>query len=323
MGTQIVMTVGSHVATAELFTEAAPSLCRAFLETLPIDTFTVHAKFAGNELIAMLPFFHENENKALAVDPGDIGYYPNRQTLCLFYGDITPFGTVSSFARVVDGLEAMRRAGEEVQRVGSLPTRIELADGSRPPGGSPGGREWAHPARPGENGHPSPDGSAGRDAALPSAAVAEFLQRVWLNEPADVAKLRTTARPPLGNGPCVLYANFDLFWLGENLLVCREQLRGGAWPVEQVASAAAGLARHTADRLEKWGFPDTVGLLRHCADALAARPPGDAAAYLAFFEGLLLAVNRVQTWVDAAIPWAALDRAITLHETPSTAAPAP
>ena len=47
----------------------------------------VHAKFAGEETIVMVPFFAEQENGKTDVVAGDIGYYPGRQTLCLFYGE--------------------------------------------------------------------------------------------------------------------------------------------------------------------------------------------------------------------------------------------
>ena len=60
----------------------------------------VHAKFAGEETIVMVPFFAEQENPKLDVVAGDIGYYPGRQTICLFYGETKPFGEVSYFARV-------------------------------------------------------------------------------------------------------------------------------------------------------------------------------------------------------------------------------
>ena len=43
---------------------------------MPCESFSVHAKFAGEELIVMVPFFSEPENEIFAVEPGDIGYYP-------------------------------------------------------------------------------------------------------------------------------------------------------------------------------------------------------------------------------------------------------
>jgi hypothetical protein len=137
-----------------------------------------------------------------------------------------------------------------------------------------------------------------------------------------VTRLRALHKPPLGNRPCVFYANFDLFWLGENLLVCREHLRSADWPVAQVAAMTATLARCTAERLAKWGFADTVAMLRGATETLTARPDVEAGALLAYLNALLLAAGRVQAWVDAAIPWGALDAAVTLHETPSTRIPA-
>jgi hypothetical protein len=78
-------------------------------------------------MIVMLPFFAESENERLNVGPGDIGYFPEMQTLCLFYGDVVPFGEVSVFARVVKHLDRIRRVAEGLDQTISVPVRIERA----------------------------------------------------------------------------------------------------------------------------------------------------------------------------------------------------
>ena len=77
---------------AELLEDDAPRLCGYLRSVLPMDGTMVHAKFAGEETIVMVPFFAEQENPKLDVVAGDIGYYPGRQTLCFFYGRTAPFG---------------------------------------------------------------------------------------------------------------------------------------------------------------------------------------------------------------------------------------
>ena len=107
---EITLTIGGSAVRVVLLEDAAPRICSAFRASLPLDSFAVHAKFAGEELIAMLPFYEGPENEVPSVAPGDIGYYPARQTLCLFYGEIMPFASVSLFARVsIPTTSALRR----------------------------------------------------------------------------------------------------------------------------------------------------------------------------------------------------------------------
>ena len=78
----------------------------------------------------MLPFYEGPENEVPSVAPGDIGYYPARQTLCLFYGEIMPFASVSLFARVhPDDLGAAQEAGRAVLSGGPAPVWIEGGKG--------------------------------------------------------------------------------------------------------------------------------------------------------------------------------------------------
>jgi hypothetical protein len=49
-------------------------------------------------------------------------------------------------------------------------------------------------------------------AAMLVEELREFTVDRWIGEPPDVAALRRFTLPPMGNLPCVLYCNFDLFW---------------------------------------------------------------------------------------------------------------
>jgi len=291
------LTIGDHRVRAELLDDRAPRICQALRADLPVDSFAVHAKFAGEELIVMLPFVAADENPATSVAPGDIGYYPSRQTLCLFYGQIMPFASVTVFARVLpDDLPSARAAGQAVLRAGALPARLTAAG---PAGPAPG------PA----SGRPSP--LLDRLGAATRAA--------WPAEPADVTRLRSYGRPPMGTMPCAVYANFDLFWAGENLQVCRALAEEGRLSGPQVGLTTAALLRRTASRLGKWGFADTVGLLEEVAADLES-PSGAAAQATtlpAAIDGVQLYLDRVQSWLDAIIPWTAMDRSLRLLEPPA------
>jgi hypothetical protein len=122
---RFILNIGGTKAVAELLEREAPEITRRFWDSLPVDGFGVHAKFAGQELIVMVPFYAEPENEILDVQPGDIGYYPGRQTICIFYGDTTPFGYVSVFARVVERLDDLQAIGDRLLHEGILPTKLE------------------------------------------------------------------------------------------------------------------------------------------------------------------------------------------------------
>lgn len=129
MPKRFVINIGGTQAIAELLEQEAPTLSRRFWENLPVDSFGVHAKFAGQEMIVMVPFYSEAENEILNVKPGDIGYYPGRQTICIFYGDTTPFGYVSVFARIVERLDDLCATGDRLLRAGILPAKLERVQG--------------------------------------------------------------------------------------------------------------------------------------------------------------------------------------------------
>ena len=129
MPKRFVINVGGTRVVAELLEREAPVLSQCMWENLPVDSFSVHAKFAGRELIVMVPFYAEPENEILNVQPGDIGYYPGRQTICIFYGDTTPFGYVSIFARIVERLDDLTATGDRLLRAGILPAKLERIGG--------------------------------------------------------------------------------------------------------------------------------------------------------------------------------------------------
>lgn len=105
---------------AEYLTDKAPEICKAMEEASPFDGQALHAKFAGQEIIVMVPFYADPENEILNVVPGDIGYYPGRQTICIFYGKTKPFGKVSVFAKVTEGLDDLMEVGNAILEKGVL-----------------------------------------------------------------------------------------------------------------------------------------------------------------------------------------------------------
>ncbi len=145
------------------------------------------------------------------------------------------------------------------------------------------------------------------------AALQAFTGSCWSHEPADIERLRAVSRPPMGNLPCCFYANFNLFWAGEHLQVCRQMVKEGAVPVPMVCQMLAGLLERHAARLEKWAMTDTVALERMLVHYFKGSGPATAEECTAIIELALVALDRMQSWIDGMLPWNVLDAKLTLH----------
>lgn len=143
-----------------------------------------------------------------------------------------------------------------------------------------------------------------------------FTRRNWRVEPGDVKALRRFKRPPMGNMPCVFYANFDTFWLGENIQVLRQLALQGEMPVAELNRVAGALvARHMA-RLSKWKMANTVKLMKEVAAYFDARGAKSHTEFVAVAEAIMVAFDRINTWIDGALPWSQLDRRLKLNPAP-------
>jgi hypothetical protein len=145
------------------------------------------------------------------------------------------------------------------------------------------------------------------------AALRSYIQHVWADVPADIAALRATARPPMGNLPCCFYANFNLFWAGENLQVSRQMVKDGTIPLPVASQIVAGLLERHANRLEKWSMTETVSLERMLVQYFKGAGPATTEEFLAVVEQTMLALDRTQSWIDALLPWSQLDACLKLH----------
>ncbi len=123
------LVIGNERVVCDLLDDAAPRVADRMAASLPVDSFAVHAKFAGDELIVMVPFFEDPQNEIFWVQPGDVGYYPGRQTICIFYGPTEPFGQVSVFAKArQEHLGLLRAWGQRILTTGSLPVSMRTHD---------------------------------------------------------------------------------------------------------------------------------------------------------------------------------------------------
>ena len=116
----------------------------------------------------------------------------------------------------------------------------------------------------------------------------------------------------MGNLPPVLYANFNTFWMGENIQVVRQLALDKALPPAALNRMAAALLNRHAGRLAKWKLTNTLKLVRDLAayfEAGGARSHGEVVQVC---EAAMVAFDRINAWIDAMIPWAHFDKKVKL-----------
>lgn len=146
------------------------------------------------------------------------------------------------------------------------------------------------------------------------ARLESFSARNWTREPGDIKSLRKHKLPPMGNFPGVFYANFNTFWLGENIQVVRQLALEGKVPVAELNRMTAALLERHAARLAKWKLTNTVRLVRDLAAYFAAGRPRSHAQIVRVAEATMVAMDRVNAWIDAMIPWSHLDANLKLSK---------
>ena len=139
-----------------------------------------------------------------------------------------------------------------------------------------------------------------------------FGRRNWKSEPGDVTRLRGHSLPPMGTMPPVLYANFNTFWMGENIQVVRQLALEKALPAAALNRMAAALLERHAGRLAKWKLANTVKLVRELAAYFEAGGARNHAEVVQVCEAAMVAFDRINAWIDAMIPWAHFDRKVRL-----------
>jgi hypothetical protein len=139
-----------------------------------------------------------------------------------------------------------------------------------------------------------------------------YTERVWRTEPQDVGRLRQLSRPPMGRIPGIFYACFNLFWLGEETQTLRDKAKAGAIPTAVLDELLATVCRRHAVRLSKWFVVDVLELLGDVASFLEQRGTRSHDEYRELCEHLMLAADRLQSWVDRMLPWHTLDDRLEL-----------
>lgn len=87
---KINLELNGKVAYFELFEEEAPITCAKLLEILPQKIDIHYAKFAGQEILGVIPMMAPIEGgKSLdEIEQGCVAFYPDRAFFCIYYGEL-------------------------------------------------------------------------------------------------------------------------------------------------------------------------------------------------------------------------------------------
>jgi hypothetical protein len=126
---------------------------------------------------------------------------------------------------------------------------------------------------------------------------------IWLNEPADIARLRVKKGARNQGASAVIYAAMKLGQLVVFLNHLRETARcGGVDLTTMKAIVAPLLESYAAQYGGFYQMIDTAAVVRQAKEALQAAKTLEE--YVALTGELSLYIGRMDYWVDLLIPWA-------------------
>ncbi|MHB8731500.1 MAG: hypothetical protein ACYDAB_06885 [bacterium] len=142
-------------------------------------------------------------------------------------------------------------------------------------------------------------------AATVAAEIRDAVTAGWGEPPEDLEGLAAAHRPPSRDMVKRLYANFDLYWTAGFLYFACRDVRAGREDWTRARRLLAGMAATCAGRLDLWNCAAAAAVLRKAASAI--EDAQTTAEGLDVVDAVVLYLNRLQSWVDASIPWSALD----------------
>lgn len=126
----LVLTVGGERIRARALTDQAPIILELIKEHAPLEGKLNHAKVCDNEVFFHVPFFLDEKENPVWPDAGDLGYWPVRQTICIWYGQMKPLGPTNLFAKVYpEDLPKLAEVCSKVWAKQGLEIKLEVAGG--------------------------------------------------------------------------------------------------------------------------------------------------------------------------------------------------
>lgn len=138
------------------------------------------------------------------------------------------------------------------------------------------------------------------------SALENGLKKIWMDPPTDLKGLKQVHRPPSGDMPHRVYANFDVYWIAGIYYFFYRKLKDPKANQKVLANLLSDFSKESAGRVAKWGLADASSVISLAATAFQeAGLPLENLTKLT--ESLIVYLNRLQAWIDWTIPWAAMD----------------
>lgn len=125
---KIMLVFGNIRVTAQLLWEEAPKTCASIWDALPLEGTVNHARLAGDELMFPTRIYIDPENQSKAQKTGNISYWPDRMSICIFYGPTEGVGLTNVFAKVTSDIEVLKSIGDDIWKRQGKRMRIERGE---------------------------------------------------------------------------------------------------------------------------------------------------------------------------------------------------
>lgn len=126
---QLKITIGGQVVRAKLMVETTPNFIKLLEQYVPFEGKLNHAKVCDNEVFIQAPFFKDEKENPIMPVPGDIGYFPVRQTVCIWYGPMKPLGPSTVFAKIFpEDLPKFAGVASKVWANQGTPLKLEIVE---------------------------------------------------------------------------------------------------------------------------------------------------------------------------------------------------
>ena len=273
---------GKLKASIEFFADRVPQTVQKMRPLLPTTVPLCHAKFAGDELMFMIPAVIEPENFKSSIETGDVLYYPIQQTICLFFGDhIVPFGQgpFNAVGRIVDGSADLKQLAATIVRQGFQWARFTQSDA-----------QGGNPQAP---------------ISEQTTEIAAERQKIWQAAPLELENLKSLRKGHAGNAAVRVYAFADAYRNQRNLWLLRDEVKHQNITIETAKLLLAPMLLEMADRCDIWELSTPGRVFRKAAGLPAEVTNPDELVDL--LDELLIYNNRWWFWLDSCIPWFDLD----------------
>lgn len=114
MPNKIVISTEDFEVEAVLLEEDRPETCEKIWNALPIEE---KASLYEDEIYFEIPVDIGPEDATLSTEKGDVSYWPDGNSFCVFFGESQPVSPVNTFAKIEESSEEFRRveSGEKIE----------------------------------------------------------------------------------------------------------------------------------------------------------------------------------------------------------------